>query len=57
MPDSDEVLKQEAERDAAQWTGMQSALDGDSEIGSFTEAVDINLDKKTGKVISDDADA
>jgi len=46
---NDESLQQEAERDAAKWEGVQSAIAGDSELASYTEQVNIKVDQKTGK--------
>lgn len=44
-----EQLKQEAARDAAKWEGVESTIEGDSALSSFTETVDVKLDQKTGK--------
>ena len=42
-------MKQEAARDAAKWEGVQSTMEGDSALSSFTETVDLKIDQKTGK--------
>jgi len=39
----------EAERDAAKWQGVQSAVEGESDLASYTEEVDLKIDQKTGR--------
>eukprot|EP00966_Prymnesium_polylepis_P256011 5914249-Prymnesium_polylepis.2 len=48
-PVTEEQLRQEAAQDASKWGGVQSAVEGESDLVSYTEDVDININTTTGR--------